>query len=196
MTSDADPVTDPMPAPDEAAALIRARSTINRFRPDAPSRALIETALELGRWAPNHHLTQPWRFYLIGEATKARIIDINRDIMTQRQGAEAGEAKAESWGRIPGWLAVTRVRAPSERQAWEDYAACACAIQNMALYLWSCSVGTKWTTGPVTEDARFYEALGIDAEVETVVGLIWYGYPDEQPRRQRKPLTECLVALP
>lgn len=153
-------------------------------------------ALELARWAPNHHLTEPWRFYLLGEVTKSAIVTLNRELVAARKGEAAAEAKAQSWQAVPGWLVVTRTRADAELQAWEDYAACACAIHNMALYLWSCGIGMKWTTGEVTREPRFYEALGIDPAAETVVGLIWYGYPDEAPRTRRRPLAERLFELP
>lgn len=153
-------------------------------------------ALELARWAPNHHLTEPWRFYLVGETTKAAIVALNRELVADRKGEAAAAAKEQSWQAVPGWLVVTRARAASELQAWEDYAACACAIHNMALYLWSRGIGMKWTTGPVTREARFYDLLGVDPAEETVVGLIWYGYPDEQPRTRRHPVTERLVELP
>lgn len=186
----------PAPDPSRTAGLIAGRRTVNRFQAEPPPRELLMEALELARWAPNHHLTEPWRFYLVGERTRERIVELNREIVAARQGDAAGDAKAASWRRIPGWFVVTRANAPSERQAWEDYAACACAIHNIALYLWSGGVGMKWTTGPVTRHQRFYEILGIDPSDETVVGLIWYGYPDEQPQTRRHPVSERLTELP
>jgi nitroreductase len=196
MAADISDSHHPVPAAADAAGLIAGRRTVNRFRGECPSRAVLWEALELARWAPNHHLTEPWRFYIIGERTKAAIVSLNHELVAARRGAEAARAKAESWDAIPGWLVVTRVHAASDLQAWEDYAACACAIHNMALYLWSRGVGMKWTTGAVTREARFYEALGIDAASETVVGLIWYGYPDEDPRTRRHPIAERVVECP
>ncbi len=186
----------PVPQPEYAAGLVAGRRTVNRFRAESPPRSVLMEALELARWAPNHHRTEPWRFYIIGERTKAAIVSLNRELVAARRGEEAAEAKANSWQAIPGWLVVTRVNATNELQAWEDYAACACAIHNIALYLWSAAVGMKWTTGAVTREPRFYQAVGIDSGVETVVGLIWYGYPDEQPQTRRQPLTERLIECP
>lgn len=185
-----------LPDAGATAELIRARRSINRFRPERPPRELILSALELARWAPNHHLTEPWHFYLVGEQTARAIVELNAGIVTEARGEVAGADKRERWSRIPGWLVVTCDNADSELQAWEDYAACACGLQNVALYLWSRGVGMKWTTGAVIRDPRFYDLLWVDPDVETVIGLIWYGYPDESPAAQRRDLGCSLVELP
>jgi nitroreductase len=78
----------------------------------------------------------------------------------------------------------------------EDFAACATAVQNFMLYLWKAGVGSKWTTGDITRDARFNEIAGIDADTESVVGLIWYGYPKLTPSQQRADLADVLTELP
>lgn len=185
-----------MPAPATVAALIRGRRSINRFRPGRPPREILLEALDLARWAPNHHLTQPWHFYLLGDETARAIVELNAEMVTTAKGEAAGQAKRDRWSQVPGWLVVTCDNADSELQAWEDYAACACALQNAALYLWSRGIGMKWTTGEVIRDPRFYELLWVDPDVETVIGLIWYGYPDESPAAQRRGLECSLVELP
>ena len=83
-----------------------------------------------------------------------------------------------------------------EVRAKEDYAACCCAVHNFSLCLWAEGIGVKWTTGPVTRDDAFYDLLWIDRAVETVVGLIWYGYAAETPMTARKSLAEVMVELP
>ncbi len=64
------------------------------------------------------------------------------------------------------------------------------------LYLWKAGVGSKWTTGDITRDERFFDIIGLDPEAEFVVGLIWYGYPKLTPQQSRKDLTEVLKELP
>ena len=78
----------------------------------------------------------------------------------------------------------------------EDYAACSAAVQNFMLYLWKAGVGSKWTTGAITRDARFFDILGLDPDREFVVGMIWFGYPKVTPEQSRKPLSEVVVELP
>jgi len=63
-------------------------------------------------------------------------------------------------------------------------------------YLWSEGIGVKWTTGAVTRESQFYDLIWVDPAVETVVGLLWCGYPAEIPQTPRKALNEILVELP
>jgi nitroreductase len=78
----------------------------------------------------------------------------------------------------------------------EDYAACCAAVQNSLLYLWKAGVGSKWTTGDITRDPRFFDIVGIDEAESFVVGLIWYGYPKLTPTHSRKGPDEVLTDLP
>lgn len=185
-----------LPSPEAAAHLIRSRRTIHLFEPEPVPEAVVLRALDLSRWAPNHRLTEPWRFVLLGPETARAVADLNAELVAEQRGESAGEAKRARWRAIPGWLVVTCRRSEDPVREREDYAACACAIQNLQLYLWSEGVGTKWTTGPVTRTARFYELLGLDAEHETVVSMLWYGTPTAVPATQRRPLGEVLARLP
>mmetsp|Transcript_67354 Transcript_67354/g.106072 ORF Transcript_67354/g.106072 Transcript_67354/m.106072 type:complete len:96 (+) Transcript_67354:2-289(+) len=72
--------------------------------------------------------------------------------------------------------------------AREDYAACACAVQNLCLSLHADGIGTKWTSGAVNFDPRFHEAAGLSSQ-EYVVGTIWFGLAENQPGPPRKKLS-------
>ena len=96
-------------------------------------------------------------------------------MVTAAKGKELGEHKRKSWTEKPGWLIVTCQRSDDELREREDYAACSAAVQNFMLYLWKAGVGSKWTTGAITREARFNDILGIDADEEFVVGMIWFG---------------------
>src|SRR5215218_7155313 len=52
---------------------IRARRTIKAFEPRPVERETLEELLELARWAPNHHLTNPWRFRVLGPRALERL---------------------------------------------------------------------------------------------------------------------------
>ncbi len=181
---------------DHAAELIRGRRTITDFKPEAPPYDVIREALDAARWAPNHHLTEPWRFYLLGTETARAVARLNAELVAVKRGQEAARAKLAQWQAKPGWLVVTCVNSDATQRAREDYAACCCAVQNLMLYLWSTGVGSKWSTGMVTRDPRFYDLIWVDPAVETVVALLSYGYPAEIPQTPRKPLTELLIELP
>ena len=177
--------------------LIRNRRTIHDYDPDKPvGDNIIKQAIELACWAPNHHLTEPWHFFLLGQETKDSICELNRDIVTASKGAEMAEQKYNRWKNIPGWLVVSCDRSSDQLRFMEDYAACACAIQNMMLSLWDMGIGMKWSTGAVTRDERFYELIWIDPEQEHVMGIVWYGYPAEVPQTVRKPVRQVMTELP
>ncbi|HET7313208.1 nitroreductase [Salinisphaera sp.] len=188
-------LTDSPVAPADIAALIRGRRTIDRFRPnELPDTARVHEAIELARWAPNHHRTEPWRFYVIGDRTKTAIIDLNTRMLAATRGDAAAQAKRERWQAIPGWLALGCVPDSDPVTAREDYAACACAIENLMLYLHSAGVGTKWASGAVTREPEFLDLLGA-APGEYCVGLIWYGYAMRRPRSQRQAVEHIVHSL-
>ncbi len=141
-------------------------------------------------------LTEPWHVYLLGPETADAVARLNADLVTATKGARAGQAKLERWRGIPGWIVVTCENTDDPLQAQEDYAACCCAIQNLSLYLWNEGIGVKWTTGAVTRHPDFYDLIWVEPEYETVVGMLWYGYPAEIPRTPRKPVQQIMVMLP
>jgi nitroreductase len=175
---------------------IRGRRSTNQFLKQRVSRKLIREAVELARWAPNHHLTEPWRFYVLGEQAMAESVELIRANATRKKDAAFGDFKAASAREIPGWLVVTCKKSDDEILQREDYASCCCAIQNLMLYLSEAGVATKWTTGDITRDLRFHQILGSDPDVSFIVALIWYGYPKILPTQSRRGLDEILTELP
>lgn len=180
----------------EFAEVLRGRRTIELFLQTPVPDKLILEAIETATWAPNHHVTEPWKFYLLGGETKERCLDLCRDIVTKKKGAKAGDFKRKSWSQKPGWLVVTCQRSEDELLQRENYAACSAAIQTLMLYLWKAGVGSKWTTGDITRDSRFFDIVDIDESEAFVVSLIWYGYPKLTPSQSRKGLSEVLVKRP
>ena len=174
---------------------IRARRTVKLFLNQPVSKQLVLDAIEVARWAPNHHVTEPWHFYLLGEEAIKKSVDLTRVVVTERKGADMGEFKAKDAASRPGWLVVTCSRSDDELLQQEDYASVCCAIQNLSLYLSEAGVASKWSTGPITRDDRFYELLGIDRDAEFIVGLIWYGYPKITPTQKRKSVEEIVTEL-
>ena len=178
------------------ADVIYQRRTIHNFKPGRkPPAEEITRAIDLAVCAPNHHGTEPWRFYLIGDTAKDRICLLNAELLGAALGDKSAQAKLDRWREIPGWLLITSAKSANAMRATEDYAACCCAAQNMMLYLWSIGIGVKWTTGAVTREPKFFEILGIDSNTETVVGLFWYGYPADIPSGDRKPAGGKIVEL-
>jgi len=172
---------------------IRSRRTTKLYLKQPVDRKLILEAIEVARWAPNHHLTEPWYFYVLGEKKIRDCVDLTRTVVTELKDSKMGEFKAQSAAAIPGWLVVTCNKSDDELLQREDYASCACAVQNLMLYLSEAGVATKWATGPITRDARFYQLLDIDADGAFVVGIIWYGYAKITPEQARKDVVEIVT---
>lgn len=173
---------------------IRSRRTTRLFLKQKVSRQLVREAIELARWAPNHHLTEPWHFYLMGPEKIAASVELIGALIEETKGdPDLADFKRESARAIPGWLLVTCKKSDDELRQREDYASVCCAIQNLTLYLSEADVASKWTTGNITRDARFFELMDIDMEAEFVVGLIWYGYPKTLPTQERKAVDEILT---
>lgn len=172
---------------------IRSRRTTKLFLKQEVSNKLIREAIEVARWAPNHHLTEPWHFYLLGPNKIAAAARLIGDIIRETKGDEKlAEFKEQSALVMPGWLLVTCRKSNDEFTEREDYAAVCCAVQNMTLYLAEAGVACKWTTGLITRDPRFFDLLDIDEDKEFVVGLFWYGYPKTLPTQSRKDVTDIL----
>ena len=177
--------------------IIKSRRTIHNFIPEQiPDISIIKDSMETACWAPNHHCSEPWHFYILGQETVSSICELNKEMLTETKGIEIAENKHKRWLDIPGWLLITCQKSNDELLFQEDYAACCCVIQNMMLCLWNKGIGTKWSTGPVTRKDKFYDLVWVNKALEKVVGLIWYGYPTDVPQTIRKPLQQVLTELP
>ena len=180
----------------EFAEVLHGRRTIDQFLHTPVPVGLVREAIEAATWAPNHYVSEPWRFILPGKETVSRIIDLSAEMVAARKGVELGEHKRRTWSEKPGWLIVTSPHCDDELREREDYAACCTAVQNFMLYLWKAGVGSKWTTGPITRDPRFFDIIGVDPKAAFVVGLIWFGYPKVTPTQSRMAVDDVVTELP
>ena len=178
----------------EFGEVLHGRRSINLFLQTPVPAELVKEAIEAATWAPNHHVTEPWHFYLLGKDAVNACLDLVKEIVTaKKDDPKAGKHKAKSWSEKPGWLLITCRKSDDELLQREDYAACCAATQNLMLYLWKAAVGTKWTTGDITQDPRFFDIVGVNPDEEFVVGLVWYGYPKLTPTQSRKCIDEVVT---
>jgi nitroreductase len=186
----------------ELVEAIRSRQSIGRVRQDPVPEEMVREILESAIHAPNHRITEPWRFHVFvgkgrGELARARA-------ETARLQAEAeGEEEEMAAGRIsrerkkafrsPVVIAVISEAGRDEVETLENYAACAAAVQNMLLTAHSLGLGTIWRTGPVAYHEHMREFFAL-ADGDRIVGYLHVGYPDmgERPRR-RTPVEEKTV---
>jgi nitroreductase len=146
---------------------IRSRRTHKVFGPDPVAPELLEELFELARWAPNHHLTNPWRFRVLGPQALAAL--------KRAAGPEAGR----KLDRAPTLVAVSQVRADDPVQDEEDLCASACAAYVVLLAAHARGLAGYWRTPGVLRTAAGLGACGV-GEGERFVGLLHLG-PVRQP---------------
>ena len=179
---------------------IRTRRTIAKFHPDPIPADDLTRLLALGVWAPNHHLTEPWRFVILGPQTQQRMAE--RYAAWRMDKAPPGdterrerirEENTRKFMANPTVVAVAVALDGDEQRRREDYAATCCAIQNIQLAAWAEGVGVKWATAGVIRDPLAYELLGLDPARCEIVGLLYVGYPAEIPVKERKLPLELVI---
>jgi len=183
---------------------IRTRRTIAKFRPEPVAVETLLRLLEAGIWAPNHHLTEPWRFVILGPETQRRLAErfaaLRQDKLPPDAAdhrARVGDETRRTFLAVPAIVAVAVVRDEKEQRRREDYAATCCAIQNIQLAAWAEGIGVKWSTSVVTRDALAYEVLDLDAAQCDIVAFLYIGYPAEVSTGQRRrPLAEIVRHAP
>lgn len=187
----------------DIAQALRERRTVHQFRAQPLPPGALDRAIAAAVEAPNHHLTEPWRFIHVGAETRQRLLELGIELATGGTWSTlSGAARAQLEVTVihpAELLVVCQVLADRFETRQEDFAAVACAVYGMSLSLWAEGIGTKWSTGGVTGHPRMYQALGIDAEREQIVGFFWVGVaarPELQKPRRRKSLDQVVRRLP
>lgn len=173
---------------------IETRRSVGRVRQDPVPRELVEKILESAVHAPNHKITEPWRFHVFtgkgrGELARARAE------LARIQAEDEGEEEEFAAGRIsrerkkafraPVVIAVISKGGRDEVETLENYAACAAAVQNMQLTAHSLGLASIWRTGPLAYHQHMRAFFGLE-EGDRIVAFLYLGYPDagERPRRR------------
>jgi nitroreductase len=126
----------------------------------------LDELFELARWAPNHHLTDPWRFRVLGPESLGRL----------KQAAGEGAAKLD---RAPTLVCVSQVIADDEQQNEEDLCALACAAYIVLLAAHARGIASYWRTPGVLRSPEGRAALGLGDD-ERAVGLLHLGWSDRE----------------
>ena len=147
----------------------------------APAQAGMKDALARALEASRDPLgtidVEPWQFYLLSPETVSTVAWLYARLLEEEVGTEGARAAYEQWQAIPGWIVVTCrvVEARVMERARED---CLTAVQRYSLSLWSDNIPTNWVMDVIAEAEEMYDLLGIDAEHETVLGILWYGHAE------------------
>lgn len=176
---------------------IRSRRSIKEFTSRSISREEIERLLEAAVEAPNHRMTQPWRFYALGpEARRAYGAALGarkaKKIEDPAAAAEVSRKVEEKHEGLPAMLAVSVVLAQDAEIREEDNAAAWMAIQNLLLAATALGLGTHLKTGAVMDDPRARVAVGV-SDGERIIATLELGEPrgtaSAKPRTAASALT-------
>jgi nitroreductase len=163
--------------------LAAARRTHKAFGPEPVDRTTVLELLALARYAPNHHLTQPWRFRVLGPEALARL---------KQAGGPSEAAKLE---RAPTLIVASAALGGDLVQDEEDVCATAAAVLLVLLGATERGLASYWRTPGVLRTPPGREALGIPRG-ERVLGLIHLGRPVREPApRERAPVESYVEFL-
>ena len=168
-----------------ASEAIRQRRSIKRFTGRPVTREEIETILAAATLAPNHRLTQPWRFYVLGpEARHAYGLALGERKARKQPDPESGRALRDTVAAehraLPGMIAVAVVHTDDPERREEDYAAAMMAVQNLSLAAVELGLGTHIKTGAVMADPAARQAACVRDE-ERIIAIVNVGEPADVP---------------
>ena len=164
---------------------IRTRRTHKAYRPEPLDRATLDELFELARWAPNHKLTNPWRFRVVGPQALERL-----------KAAADDPIAAAKLDRAPTLVAVSATQSGEDPVLdEEDVLASATAAYIVLLAAHGRGLAGYWRTPGVLRTAAGRAALGVP-DGERVLGLLHLGHPRQEPRvPDRAPVAEVATYL-
>jgi nitroreductase len=167
----------------EVSEAIRTRRTHKAFKPEPVDAAVLDELFELARWAPNHNLTNPWRFRVIGPRALERLKEA------------AGPESAGKLDRAPTLVVCSCVLEGDEIQDEEDLHATAVAAYIVLLAAHARGLAGYWRTPSVLRTPAGREAVGLGDD-ERFVSLLHLGLPVQSKEPpERAPLGAVVTYL-
>ena len=177
----------------DAIDAIQRRTSVRRFRPDPVPRDVLARLLDCAVRAPNHKLTEPWRFAVLTGAARERLDELRaghrlkryEDLASEIARAAADKVRREA-AETPAFIVVECAVSADEITREEDYAAAMMATANLMIAAQSLGLGTYLKTGGIMRDPGVASLVGLE-EGYRIVGVVSVGYPaaEESPRRRR-----------
>jgi nitroreductase len=181
----------------DALVAILSRTSVRQYRAEPVPPELIGRLLECAVRAPNHKLTEPWRFVVLTGAARDKFAAIRAQHRLKRfedpsssEALAAAEKVRREAQATPAYVIVSSVVNPDELTRQEDYAATMMAVGNLIVAAQSLGLGTFLRTGGVMEDQGLLDLAQIP-ENQRIVAIVSVGYPSDQaPPRRRTPWSE------
>jgi nitroreductase len=170
-------------SPVDVETAIRTRRTHKAYGSEAVDRATLEELFDLARWAPNHNLTNPWRFRVLGPRSLERLKEA------------AGPEAASKLERAPTLVVCSCALSGDPIQDEEDLHASAIAAYIVILAAHGRGLATYWRTPEVLRTDEGRAAVGLP-DGERFIGLLHLG-PARQEQRvpERTPASETATFL-
>jgi nitroreductase len=163
---------------------IRGRRTHKAYGQEPVERALLDELFDLARWAPNHHLTNPWRFRVLGPRSLERL------------KAATGPEDATKLDRAPTLVCASVRLTGDPVQDEEDVCAAACAVFIVLLAAYDRGLAGYWRTPGVLRTPDGAAAVGMERD-ELFVALIHLGRArQEKSPPDRLPAADFVSYLP
>jgi nitroreductase len=163
---------------------IRTRRTHKAYTREAVDRATLDELFELARWAPNHNLTNPWRFRVVGVEALEKLKEA------------AGPESAPKLDRAPTLVVASATQIGDDPvRDDEDLNAAAAATYILLLSAHAKGLAGYWRTPEVLRTPEGRAAVGVPDD-EKVLGLVYLGHPcqDKAPP-ERQPSGEYVTYL-
>lgn len=157
------------------------------------SRATLERMLDAAIWAPNHRLTNPWRFFVLEKDSPIRnqvaelawqtAYDnvVNPNPEQKKASADTNRSRVLD---APAMIYAYSLPGPNEETTQENYASVCCAVHNMALAAVAEGLVLDWSTGGISKLPGLSKILGAD-EDWAMVGALFIGQPGSTPTSRR-----------
>ncbi len=180
--------------------IIKGRRSIHRFTEQEVSPQEIVDLLDVAVWAPNHRMTEPWRFILVHGEARLKLAETAKAIREanepdQEKGKALGEKVYNKILSNPMFLIVIMKEDDNPKVREEDFAATSCLIQNFSLLAWEKGIGMTWHSYGWIEDPIFRKAYGLQ-ENERAIANLHMGYAEVVPNGQeRKPAQQLVTIL-
>lgn len=152
----------------------------------------IRKVLESANYAPTHKLTQPWRFVVCRKGAKTRLgTELARLYKEETPADRFLEKKYDSIiskAEQSSCIILLNVQLhPELIPEWEELAALACAVQNMALTAEALQIGAYWSSPGMIESLPAVFKL---PEGQKCYGLFYMGYHQDAPRDANRTAVE------
>ncbi len=164
---------------------IKSRRSIKKFTDRPVDRDDIERLIWAAVLAPNHKMTQPWEFIVLGpEARRAYGAALGARKAKKVEDPAAARLVLEKItgenASLPAMIVATVpiVEDPETRE--DDYAATMMAIQNLSLAALAVGLGTHIKTGAIMDDPSARAAAAVE-HGRRIVAIINVGEPAEIP---------------